>query len=99
VFKADKRNRAVVREDEAPDASTIADNPRAYYVDKLRPPRKPPRAARTSATSAQASRASELGLMHRTFAVLVTGCASIASVAGTASRDGDIVSSFAESLY
>jgi hypothetical protein len=42
IFKPDEKDKAVVAEDEPPEPQTLADHPRAYYVDKLQPPRKPP---------------------------------------------------------
>ena len=42
IFKPDAVDKAVIAEDEEPEPQTLADHPRAYYVDKLQPPRKPP---------------------------------------------------------
>lgn len=42
IFKPDEKGKAVVAEDEEPEPQTAADHPRAYYVDKLSPPRRPP---------------------------------------------------------
>ena len=42
IFKPDDTDKAVVAEDEEPEPQTVRDHPRAYYVDKLQPPRKPP---------------------------------------------------------
>jgi hypothetical protein len=42
IFKPDESDKAVIGEDEEPEPQTLADHPRAYYVDKLQPPRKPP---------------------------------------------------------
>jgi hypothetical protein len=43
VFKPDApADKAVVAEDGEPEPQTLADHPRAYYVDKLSPPRRPP---------------------------------------------------------
>ena len=42
IFKPDDKDKAVVAEDEPPEPQTPADHPRAYYVDKLSPPRRPP---------------------------------------------------------
>ncbi len=41
IFKPDDTDKAVVAEDEEPEPQTVRDHPRAYYVDKLQPPRKP----------------------------------------------------------
>jgi hypothetical protein len=40
IFKPGDTDKAVVAEDEEPQ--TVRDHPRAYYVDKLSPPRRPP---------------------------------------------------------
>lgn len=42
IFPADESDKAVIAEDEEPEPQTLANHPRAYYVDKLQPPRKPP---------------------------------------------------------
>ena len=42
IFKPDEKDKAVVAEDQEPEPQTVRDHPRAYYVDKLSPPRQPP---------------------------------------------------------
>ncbi len=42
IFKPDDKDNVVVAEDEPPEPQTVRDHPRAYYADKLSPPRKPP---------------------------------------------------------
>jgi hypothetical protein len=42
IFKPDAVDKAVVAEDQEPEPQTLSDHPRAYFVDKLQPPRKPP---------------------------------------------------------
>jgi hypothetical protein len=42
IFKPDEVDKAVVAEDEEPEAQTLADHPRAYTVPKSEPLRRPP---------------------------------------------------------
>ena len=42
IYGPDDSDKAVVAEDEEPEPPMLADHPRAYYADKLSPPRKPP---------------------------------------------------------
>jgi hypothetical protein len=45
IFPADEpevKAKVVTAEDEEPEPQTLANHPRAYYVDKLSPPHDPP---------------------------------------------------------